>query len=260
MTKRKTTKPNSGKVAPAAAPAKIRGVSQEPIPKPRAKAKAKAPAKAKAEPVPPIDELVKIVKKEGSTKFHQIRKFLEKANEVDKPTDMLSGYLASRSRPMSPAGRSSTGSVWSPRLNDFHTGLTPSSASRRMPSPVTYLGDEYSRRRDSDEGFAASDLLMQDGDSVTNRIGTFIHGQRGLNLRHKMKTLATGDNLQLALMMEEIPDMEAKLHRLGRDQLRQRAMANTAEDGMADNKENFGSGSLDDSQLAEIETEMLLGL
>ena len=68
VTKRKTTKPNSGKVAPAAAPAKIRGVSQEPVPKPRAKAKAKAPAKAKAEPVPPIDELVKIVKKEGSTR------------------------------------------------------------------------------------------------------------------------------------------------------------------------------------------------
>ena len=224
--------------------------------------KAKLPRKREEEP---SDELVKIAKKEGTTKFHQMRKFLEKANEVDKPADILSGFLASRrmSSPGKRAGspysvsRSSIGSSSrSPRANDFHTGLTPSSSQRRMPSPVTYASVN---RRDSDEGFAANDLLMNHGESVDNKIGSFIHGQRGLNLRRKMKTVAAGDNIQLALMMEDIPDMQQKLHQYGKSEQRKRIIANTNE-GDENAYSTIPSNILDDSQLDEIEAEMMLGL
>lgn len=227
---------------------------------PKHKARAKAAAKRKDAPEASPDELVKIAKKEGTTKFHQMRRFLEKANEADTPADILSGFLASR-RALSPnkqggSPRSSLGSVAkSPRVDDFHTGLTPSSSQRRMPSPVAFFGDSYSRR-DSDEGFAANDLLANNGESVDNKIGSFIHGQRSLNLRRQMKTVAAGDNIQLALMMEEIPDMHERLEKMGKQEQRKRIIVNTSEgDENAPHAEN-----LDDSQLGDLESEMLLGL
>ena len=228
---------------------------------PKRKARAKASAKRKDAPEPYPDELVKIARKEGTTKFHQMRRFLEKANEADTPTDILSGFLASR-KVLSPnkrggSPRSSLGSVEkSPRVDDFHTGLTPTSSQRPMPSPVAYFGDSYSRR-DSDEGFAANDLLANNGESVDNKIGSFIHGQRSLNLRRQMNTVASGDNIQLALMMEEIPDMHKRLEKMGKQEQRKRIIVNTSEgDENAPHAENLD----DDSQLGELEAEMLLGL
>lgn len=85
-------------------------------------------------------------------------------------------------------------------------------------------------------------------------MGSFIHGQRSLNLRSKLKTVGAGDNLSLALLMEDIPNMTEKMHAVSRAQIRERVLANTA-DGEED-KEN--ASSLDESQLAEI--DLMLGL
>lgn len=214
------------------------------VAKAKAKAKPRAVAK-KASPASSPDELVKFAKKEGTTRFHQMRAFLEKANETDKPVDLLSGFLASRRSP-SPtrSRRSSVASGGSPRLKDFRTGLTPSSVDRRVASPQL-------ARRDSDD--FAWDLDTADA-SAAHKVGSFIHGQRSLNLRSKLKTVGAGDNLSLALLMEDIPNMTEKMHAVSRAQIRERVLANTA-DGEED-KEN--ASSLDESQLAEI--DLMLGL
>jgi len=240
VAKRKPAKPRPKRVIEESSVSVLDVGARKAVPK------AKSRAKPVAAPVEPAEEIVKIAKKEGPAKFQQMRKFLQKANEAEKPADFLSDFLSSR-RSLSPCKRSSAGSA-----SDFHTGLTPKSANRRMPSPML-------ARRDSDEGFAANDLLLQDGKGVTNRIGTFIHGQRGLNLRRKMKTAATGDNLKLAvMMMEEIPDVDGTLRRHGKAELRERVLANTAEEEQWENKEN--QSALDDSQLADLESDMLAGL
>jgi hypothetical protein len=207
----------------------------------KAKAKPKTQAK-KPSPAPSPDELVKFAKKEGTTRFHQMRVFLEKANEADKPADLLANFLASRRSP-SPARsrRSSVDSRGSPRMNDFHTGLTPASSDRRVASPQV-------ARRDSDD--FAWDLDATDS-SAAHKVGSFIHGQRSLNLRSKSKAVGAGDNLSLALLMEDIPNMTEKLHAVSRAQLRERVLANTAEG--EEDKEN--ASSLDESQL-----DLLLGL
>lgn len=243
VTKRKPQKPKVKPVVEESGRSLLDVGSRKPVGKPKSKAKT-AP---KDSPAERAEEIVKMAKKEGPTKFQQMRKFLQKANEAEVPTDFLSGFLSSR-RSLSPSMRSSTGSA---SACDFHTGLTPTSANRRMPSPMVL-------RRDSDEGFAANDLLLQDGQAVTNRIGTFIHGQRGLNLRRKMKAVAAGDNLKLALMIEEIPNVGEILKKHGKAELRDRVLANTA--GEEDDDKENASTLLDDSQLAELEDEMLVGL
>lgn len=213
-------------------------------PKPKAPAKPKQIRKAVKREETPAEspaELVKIAKKEGTTKYQQMRKFLAKANESDKPQDLLAGFLSSR-RTHSPT-RSSVGSVDSPRGDGFHTGLTPKASCYRLPSPTLVP------RRDSEESFAAADLLAMEGSAVEHKLGSFIHGQRSLNLRHRSKAVGAGDNLHLtALLMEEIPDMQTKMEKVSRAELRQRILTNTAEDEQE--KENC---SLDDSQLGELE-------
>lgn len=193
------------------------------------------------------NELVKIAKKEGTTKFQQMRKFLSKANESDKPQDMLAGILGCRGA-HSPT-RSSFGSVSSPRGDGFHTGLTPRSSSRRMPSPSVL------NRRDSEDGFAAADLLATEGNAVEHKLGSFLHGQRSLNLRLKSRAVGAGDNLHLtALLVEDIPDIKEKIDKVSRSELRQKILLNTAEDEA--DKENLSS--LDDSQICEL--DMIAGL
>lgn len=211
-------------------------IKKEAAVKPKAK---KAAVKASPEPSP--GEVVKIAKKEGTTKFQQMRKFLAKANEAEKPQDMLATFLASR-RAASPT-RSSVGSVGSPRGDGFHTGLTPTSSRHRLPSPTVVS-------RDSEDGFAAFDLLAGEGDAVEHKLGSFLHGQRSLNLRLKSKAVGAGDNLHLtALLMDDIPDMEKKMEQVSRAELRTRILANTAEEDAE--KENLSS--LDDSQLADFD-------
>ena len=202
--------------------------------------------KRKLKTQPPPDELVHIAKKEGSTKFQQMRKFLERANEADKPTDILSGFLNNRRRssessPRKPlvllpngsggspvSGRSSL--AMSPRIAEFHTGLTPTNKSSSPPAFRFFPG---TTRRDSDDGFAASDLLAGNGETATNKIGSFIHGQRGLNLRRKMNSkqaLAAGAaDSTTALLIEEIPDMEKKLQKTGQKEMERRVLINSAE-------------------------------
>ena len=146
-------------------------------------------------------------------------------------------------------------------MSDFHTGLTPTASSRRQPFPEAPVF--VNSRRESDDGFAASDLLLQDGKSVNNRIGTFIHGQRGVNLRRKMNSketlLARADSVGLALMLEEIPNVAEVLSKQSKDQHRRRVLLNTAEDDSDLGKENH-NGDLDDSQLADLETEFAVGI
>lgn len=193
-------------------------------------------------PLQSPNELVKIAKKEGTTKFQQMRKFLAKVNECDKPQDMLAGLLGCRGA-HSPT-RSSFGSVGSPRGDGFHTGLTPRSSSRRMPSPSVL------NRRDSEDGFAAADLLATEGNAVEHKLGSFLHGQRSLNLRHKSKAVGAGDNPHLtALLVEDIPDVKEKIEKVSRSELRQKILMNTAEDEA--DKENLSS--LDDSQIGELD-------
>jgi hypothetical protein len=207
----------------------------------KAVSEAKPPARKKEPSPPSFEEIVKISKKEGTTKFQQMRKFLEKANAVEKPPDILAGFLASR-RTGSPS-RISTGSFGSPRNEGFHTGLTPSSSSRRLPSPTIIS-------RDSEDGFAASDLLSAEGTAVEHKIGSFLHGQRSLNLRSKSKAVGAGDNVHLAaLLIEDIPDIDDKLKAVSRAEMRAKILANTADD--EDEKENLSS--LDDSQIAEFD-------
>jgi len=178
------------------------------------------------------DEIVHIAKKDGSTKFQQMRKFLEKANEAEKPTDMLSGFLSKDRLSSSPIRlpkssssppRSSVGCMLSPRIADFHTGLTPKASNDFIPS---FLPMPVSRR-DSDDGFAASDLFVGSGETATNKIGSFIHGQRGMNLRKKMAASSAMDTT--ALLLEEIVDVEEKLAHTGKDEIRRRILLNTAE-------------------------------
>ena len=202
--------------------------------------------KKKAKTQPPPEDLVHIAKKEGSTKFQQMRKFLERANEADKPTDILSGFLNKRGRssassPLKPlvllpgnsegspvSGRSSL--AMSPRIAEFHTGLTP---TNRSSSPSTYQFFPAPGRRDSDDGFAASDLFAGNGETATNKIGSFIHGQRGLNLRSKMNSkqnlVAGATDSTTALLMEEIPDMESRLQKTAKQELERRILVNSAE-------------------------------
>jgi hypothetical protein len=190
-------------------------------------AKSSAPKSKSRKVVPPDsnpDELVKIVAKEGGTKFAQMRKLLDRANVADKPADILGSYLDNISTtqlPTSPGPRSPR----SPQLRDFHTGLTPTSGSRRRS-----VSPELSLRRDSDEGFAASDLLLESYSG--NKIGTFLHGQRGANLRNKQKTLKTPLQPESSkqVFLEDIPDMERRLADHGKEQLRRRVLLNTAED------------------------------
>lgn len=243
VTKRKVCKPIPTKEAEEVVASVLDVGPSKAVPK----AKSRAKLVPKHTPAESAEEIIKIAKKDGPAKFQQMRKFLQKANEADTPADFLSDFMIAR-RSLSPSKRSSVGSV-----SDFHTGLTPKSSSRRLPSPML-------ARRDSDDGFAANDLLLQDGQGVTNRIGTFIHGQRGLNLRRKMKTVATGDNIRLALMMEEIPDVDEKLRKHGKAELRERVLANTAEESYDKENQPDNGGGLDDSQLEGIEADMLLGL
>lgn len=204
-------------------------------------------AQKKESPLASPDEIVKIAKKEGTTKFQQMRKFLAKANEREDPPDILAEFFATR-REKSPT-RSSVGSTGSIEWDDFHTGLTPKSASRRWQSPKI-------APRESDESFAASDLLASDGNSVERRLGAFLHGQRSLNLRSKSKAVGAGDNIHLtALLVDDIPDLEEKIHTVSKAELQKRIIENTAEDH--EDKENVSS--LDDSQIAA-ELEMLTGL
>jgi hypothetical protein len=203
------------------------------------------PQARRARPARSPNELVKFAKKEGTTRFHQMRVFLEKANQSDKPVDLLAGFLSSRRSP-SPARsrRSSADSRGSPRMTDFHTGLTPTSVERMVASPKL-------ARRDSDD--FAWDLDATD-DTAANKVGSFIHGQRSLNLRHKMKTVGAGDNLSLALLMDDIPDMEKTVKALSRAQMRDRLRANTAED--EEDQEN--APWQDESQSTE--DELLFGV
>lgn len=239
MTKRKSEKPTKQSKATSSTSA---------IAKPKAKAPGKPKPLRKATkreetPAGSPAELVKIAKKEGTTKYQQMRKFLAKANENEKPQDLLASFLSSR-RAHSPT-RSSVGSVDSPRGDGFHTGLTPRASSYRMPSPTLVP------RRDSEDSFAAADLLAMEGSAVEHKLGSFIHGQRSLNLRHRSKAVGAGDNLHLtALLMDEIPDMQTKMEKVSRAELRQRILTNTAEDEQE--KENYNS-SLDDSQLGELD-------
>ena len=129
-------------------------------------------------------------------------------------------------------------------MHDFHTGLTPRSGARRATSPKV-------SRRDSDDFAWDLDATSATG---THKVGSFIHGQRSLNLRSKMKTVAAGDNLSLALLLEDIPDMTEKLQAVSKAQMRERALANTAEGD--EDKEN--ASSLDESHLAEL--DLLIGL
>ena len=225
--------------APAPEPKKEKKITEKVTLKKEAIVKPLKAKKAtkKALPEPSPEQIVKIAKKDGTTKFQQMRKFLSRANESDKPEDMLAGFLASR-RAVSPT-RSSVGSIGSPRGDGFHTGLTPKSSGRRLPSPTI-------ASRDSEDGFAAADLFAGEGDAVEHKLGSFLHGQRSLNLRLKSKAVGAGDNLHLtALLMDEIPDMTSKMEQLSKNELRQRILANTAEDDTE--KENLSS--LDDSQL-----------
>ncbi len=201
--------------------------------------------KRKLKNQPPPDELVHIAKKDGSTKFQQMRKFLERANEADKPTDLLSGFLNNRRssagsprKPLVLLSNSSEGSpisgrsslAMSPRISEFHTGLTPKNKS---DSPPVFRFFPGTSRRDSDDGFAASDLLAGNGETATNKIGSFIHGQRGLNLRRKMNSkqalVAGAADSTTALLIEEIPDMEKKLQKTGQKELERRVLINSAE-------------------------------
>jgi hypothetical protein len=83
-------------------------------------------------------------------------------------------------------------------------------------------------RRDSDDGFAASDLFINSGETATNKIGSFIHGQRGMNLRKKMANASSMDTT--ALLLEEIADVENKLAETGKNEIRRKILRNTAED------------------------------
>ena len=211
----------------------------------------KESTKRKAKLQPPPEDIVHIAKKEGSTKFHQMRKFLERANEAEKPTDILSGFLSKRrssaGSPVKPlvllpntsegspiSGRSSL--AMSPRIAEFHTGLTP---TNRSVTPSSFQFFPGTTRRDSDDGFAASDLLVNNGETATNKIGSFIHGQRGLNLRRKMNSkqvLAAGAmDGSSALLIEEIPDMENRLHKTGKKELERKILINSAENEEEEN-------------------------
>ena len=220
------------------------------------------------------DELVHIAKKEGSTKFQQMRKFLERANEADKPADLLSGFLSKRrssgSSPVKPlvllpatsegspvSGRSSL--AMSPRIAEFHTGLTPTNKSGSPPAFRSIFPG--ASRRDSDDGFAASDLLAGIGETATNKIGSFIHGQRGLNLRRKMNSkqalVAGASDSTTALLIEEIPDMEKRLEKTGQKELERRVLINSAENEDEENMVMESSmlheeDDLNDSQAAFI--------
>ena len=203
-----------------------------------------APAKTtrkRASPKPEAeDDIVHIAKAEGPTKFQQMRKFLAKANESDKPVDLLAGFLSERPRTSSPSrrlssdfrspgspDRRSVGSLGSPVCTDFHTGLTPTSSGRRAFPPAPVFS-----RRDSEEGFAASDLLLHDGKAASNRIGTFIHGQRAVSLR---QTLKSGPKTG-GLLLEDIPNVDELLAEHSKLHVRQRIFENTLEE---DGKENF---------------------
>jgi hypothetical protein len=207
----------------------------------------KGETKKKESPNTSPDEIIKIAKQDGSTKFQQMRKFLLKANEREGPPDILAEFFATR-KERSPT-RSSVGSSGSVEWDDFHTGLTPKSSSRRWPSPKVIS-------RESEDGFAASDLLSSDGASVERRLGAFLHSQRSLKLRSKSKALGAGDNVHLtALLVDHIPDLEEKIQTVSKAELRKRILENTAEDDCE--KENVSS--LDDS-LIEAELDMLTGI
>ena len=118
-----------------------------------------------------------------------------------------------------------------------------------MPSPSVF------NRRDSEDGFAAADLLATEGNAVEHKLGSFLHGQRSLNLRLKSRAVGAGDNLHLtALLVEDIPDIKEKIEKVSRSELRQKILLNTAEDEA--DKENLSS--LDDSQIGEL--DMIAGL
>jgi len=227
--------------------------------------------KRKLKTQPPPDELVHIAKKEGSTKFQQMRKFLERANEAEKPTDILSGFLSKRRssagsplKPLVLLPNTSEGSpisglsslTMSPRIAEFHTGLTPTNKSSSPPAFRFFPGTS---RRDSDDGFAASDLLAGNGETATNKIGSFIHGQRGLNLRRKMNSkqalVAGASDSTTALLMEEIPDMEKRLQKTGQKEIERRVLINSAENEDEENMVMESSmlhedDDLNDSQVA----------
>ena len=211
------------------------------------------PTRKRASPKPenPPDEVVRIAKAEGPTKFQQMRKFLIKANENDKPLDLLAEFLPSKSVKSassrrksgeyhSPAsvGRFSMGSPGSP--NDFHTGLTPTASSQKRgpfpPAPVF-------SRRESDESFAASDLLLNDGKGADNRLGTFIHGQRAVSLRQKSNRKI---DTVTPLLLEDIVNVGEILAQNGKVQIRKQVLENTAEE-----EEDVCNDQLNDSQLDE---------